>query len=60
MKKKIGELTLKEATNLCDNRCGECALWNVCEVLNWNILALALANQNSKLLEQEIEVKEDA
>ena len=58
MKKKIGELTLKEVTNLCDNRCGECELWSVCEVLNWHILFLALSNQKTNLLDQEIEVKE--
>ena len=58
MTKKIGELTLREATNLCDNKCGECALWNVCEILDWNILLLALANQHTKLLEKEREVEE--
>ena len=59
MKKKIGELTLKEMTNLCNNECGSCQLWDVCEALDFSIVFLTIANQKINLLDREIEVKDE-
>lgn len=54
MKKKIGDLTLKEAQKICNNRpfvlCNTCPLNELCQ---------CSFNYDDEDLDQEIEVEED-
>ena len=57
MKKNIKDLTIEQMVSKCDNCCGDCELWNLCECLDWHIFTLAY--EKTDILDQEIEVEED-
>lgn len=58
MKKEIGDLTLSQIVDMCDNECDDCWLWHLCKALDWNIFRLAF--NNADILKERIEVKDDA